>query len=796
MSDADVLTALRSLQPAGAPSWTPPVAAADADPLRVAFDAHAEPLYRYVSALTGRDAWLAEELVTRVFVGAATGDAADRAPEALFMQARHAALAVLAKAGDEVPGPVAPGELALVLERRAGLPLEALARTWGARPAALEARLIEAAQQHTVGDEACPDWNEATVRASVDLLTEDQGEAWAEHLMQCEPCAVWSEALEERLTSKDGLPSKERAWERVQAELGRHARDLGIRVGVRCTYCHAGLPQQDASFCAACLAPHHPECFEEHGACAAPACGGTQLVYPQRPKAAPRRRRGWPLVLAAGLVGGAAALSSQAWTRARQHAEGLAATQLAARPVPLDRLVPGASRATVEAVLGLPEGVTAAGPDGDETVLSYYSVGARVHLDREQRLIQASFFGTYASDEAFDASGNQSIGGPVGTYLPYRWSYLGVAFGDPATKSLLAAAVNASVADAAGDHFLEVRPGVFALLRGEGLRLVALHVAPNVVSDANGNVYPGTFELAPELVVPRAADDRLALPPREARGAAGDALRGAREGSALEAVLGTSYFVARDGSELARLEVSRAPDEAGLDLILDLWSAGRDGQPWSWRRAAERVAWDGGLSSLDSWFCHGPEAGGLAHNVAQREEEAFRVRALGYDFGAPLPAATEQVFAERRVPFDGPDFDELKCSGLLFTTLVLPRLSRGPSRVELELPSGTRGTVYLGYGEPVERLNGAPARRAAEHMVASPEDGGRILRLTPDARSVRLLGLRAQALDALDGEAAFVERLREVRVPESRAFYWPLREGPAPWELISGVERGPAEKKK
>ena len=63
----------------------------------------------------------------------------------------------------------------------------------------------------------------------------------------------------------------------------------------------------------------------------------------------------------------------------------------------------------------------------------------------------------------------------------------------------------------------------------------------------------------------------------------------------------------------------------------------------------------------------------------------------------------------------------------------------------------------------------------------------------------RLAANAAESLHvaAYDGVLAGLrERLREVRVPESRAFYWPLREGPAPWELISGVERGPAEKKK
>ncbi len=43
----------------------------------------------------------------------------------------------------------------------------------------------------------------------------------------------------------------------------------------RCPYCHDGLSEPGA-VCSDCLAHHHPECREEHGACA--ACGGQALL--------------------------------------------------------------------------------------------------------------------------------------------------------------------------------------------------------------------------------------------------------------------------------------------------------------------------------------------------------------------------------------------------------------------------------------------------------------------------------------------------------------------------------------
>lgn len=81
-------------------------------------------------------------------------------------------------------------------------------------------------------------------------------------------------------------------------------------ISLRCAYCHAALARDEAAFCAACLAPHHEECWVEHGRCTAPGCAETRVVRPregaQRPSTNKyRATRRWSrlLVVTAGLAG-------------------------------------------------------------------------------------------------------------------------------------------------------------------------------------------------------------------------------------------------------------------------------------------------------------------------------------------------------------------------------------------------------------------------------------------------------------------------------------------------------------
>lgn len=81
-------------------------------------------------------------------------------------------------------------------------------------------------------------------------------------------------------------------------------------ISIRCAYCHGALARDEASFCAACLAPHHDECWVEHGRCTAPGCAETRVVRPREGARRPtggryRATRRWArvLVVTAGLAG-------------------------------------------------------------------------------------------------------------------------------------------------------------------------------------------------------------------------------------------------------------------------------------------------------------------------------------------------------------------------------------------------------------------------------------------------------------------------------------------------------------
>jgi outer membrane protein assembly factor BamB len=98
-----------------------------------------------------------------------------------------------------------------------------------------------------------------------------------------------------------------------------------VKVSLNCSFCKGELSRGEASFCAACLAPHHADCFEEHGRCAAPGCGEQRVIQSSMvPVTGPGRglRRGpGPRLVAAALalagVGGAAAFAGLALVRLR-----------------------------------------------------------------------------------------------------------------------------------------------------------------------------------------------------------------------------------------------------------------------------------------------------------------------------------------------------------------------------------------------------------------------------------------------------------------------------------------------
>lgn len=91
--------------------------------------------------------------------------------------------------------------------------------------------------------------------------------------------------LEERIAmslkaGKDRGASPETAEAETETETGA-SRGLEPGVSLRCVFCHEGLARAGGAFCASCLAPHHPDCFREHGRCSAPGCEETRWVQPR-----------------------------------------------------------------------------------------------------------------------------------------------------------------------------------------------------------------------------------------------------------------------------------------------------------------------------------------------------------------------------------------------------------------------------------------------------------------------------------------------------------------------------------
>jgi hypothetical protein len=104
----------------------------------------------------------------------------------------------------------------------------------------------------------------------------------------------------------------------VLEQLAREEQQRGrvgavqLRITVGCSFCHDGLEQAEAVFCAGCLAPHHEECFTAHGRCSAPGCGQQSVVRPRVPAVVQRRPWLRSALLFGGLVAAGAALNAAA----------------------------------------------------------------------------------------------------------------------------------------------------------------------------------------------------------------------------------------------------------------------------------------------------------------------------------------------------------------------------------------------------------------------------------------------------------------------------------------------------
>src|SRR5277367_5765109 len=113
------------------------------------------------------------------------------------------------------------------------------------------------------------------------LLSDQERSELEEHLLLCPVCPKRARALEGELALVKCEPREPRAevWARIERgieeERAGHGPSTALRILLACTFCHGGLDRKEAVYCATCLAPHHQDCIETHGRCAATGCSET-----------------------------------------------------------------------------------------------------------------------------------------------------------------------------------------------------------------------------------------------------------------------------------------------------------------------------------------------------------------------------------------------------------------------------------------------------------------------------------------------------------------------------------------
>jgi tetratricopeptide (TPR) repeat protein len=148
------------------------------------------------------------------------------------------------------------------------------------------------------------------------LLEEPSLAATTAHLEACAGCRERRAKLQEtlaHLAAPEKAPEiapRASSWDAIATRIA--AREPQLAVAIACIFCKGRLARIDAVYCAGCLAPHHGDCWDEHGACA--ACNVATRVRAEAPRAQPRRRslaRPLGAAFAFVLAGGTVAAWSQ-----------------------------------------------------------------------------------------------------------------------------------------------------------------------------------------------------------------------------------------------------------------------------------------------------------------------------------------------------------------------------------------------------------------------------------------------------------------------------------------------------
>ncbi|HZU96463.1 MAG TPA: secretin N-terminal domain-containing protein [Planctomycetota bacterium] len=136
------------------------------------------------------------------------------------------------------------------------------------------------------------------------------------HLAGCGACRDRLSRLEAWRDARPEPPASR--WDELAVRIEAD-RLRPIRVALTCSYCHDAFGRGDATYCAGCLAPHHEDCFAEHGACSTPGCGETRLVRAGR-SVRPGRARRVAFFLAATVLGsGVTVAALRPWKAEAAH---------------------------------------------------------------------------------------------------------------------------------------------------------------------------------------------------------------------------------------------------------------------------------------------------------------------------------------------------------------------------------------------------------------------------------------------------------------------------------------------
>jgi hypothetical protein len=148
------------------------------------------------------------------------------------------------------------------------------------------------------------------------LLEDAERSTLEAHLLACATCPALARDLQASLAAASFEEREPPAatWDLIAAKIQDEREGRGpqtaLRILLACTFCHGALDRKEAVYCAACLAPHHQDCIETHGRCAATGCGETRSVAPRRVVTRTRSRLRWLAVVAVAAVGGGGAIAA------------------------------------------------------------------------------------------------------------------------------------------------------------------------------------------------------------------------------------------------------------------------------------------------------------------------------------------------------------------------------------------------------------------------------------------------------------------------------------------------------